>query len=92
MRYGWDPLKDALNLRKHGLRLADGVDALEDPHRDSWLDNEVDYGEERIITLGLSNGRVLFVVSTLRAASLTRIISVRKAENSEIEQYGLGRS
>jgi uncharacterized protein len=92
MRYMWDPLKDALNLRKHGLRLADGVDALEDPDRDSWLDDEVDYGEERIITLGLSNRRVLFVVSTLREEALTRIISVRKAEDDEIEQYGLGRS
>jgi uncharacterized protein len=70
MRYIWNPLKDALNLRKHGLRLVDGVDALEDPDQDSWLDDEVDYGEERIITLGLSNRRVLFVVSTLREEAL----------------------
>jgi hypothetical protein len=54
MRYTWDPEKDALNRRKHGLSLAAGVDALEDPNRDSWIDDRFDYGEERIISQGLA--------------------------------------
>jgi hypothetical protein len=53
MRYTWDPEKDALNRRKHGLSLGAGVDALEDPNGDSWIDDRFDYGEDRIITLGL---------------------------------------
>jgi len=51
MRYTWDPEKDALNRRKHGLSLEEGIAALDDPHRDSWIDDRFDYGEERIASL-----------------------------------------
>ena len=53
MRYLWDPAKDILNRSKHGLSLADGIPALEDPDRESWIDDRFDYGEERIVTLGM---------------------------------------
>jgi hypothetical protein len=92
MRYTWDPEKDALNRRKHGLSLAAGIPALEDPDRDFWVDDRFDYGEERNLTLGLSARRVLYVVSAERGENCTRIISVRKAEDDEIERYDLGRS
>jgi hypothetical protein len=92
MRYTWDPEKDALNRRKHGLSLSDGIDALEDPERESWIDDRFDYGEERIVTLGLSKARVLYVVSTEWGEDWTRLISVRRANDREIKQYGLGRS
>jgi uncharacterized protein len=92
MQYTWDPEKDAVNRRKHGLSLAVGIDALEDPYRDSWVDDRFDYGEERIITLGLSKEGILYVVSTDWDENWTRIISVRGAENDEIEQYDMGRA
>jgi uncharacterized DUF497 family protein len=92
MLYVWDPAKDVLNRRKHGLSLADGIPALEDPNRDSWIDDRLDYGEERIATLGMSDGPVLHVVSTEWDEETTRIISVRKAEPDEIERYGLSNS
>ncbi|MGP8227478.1 MAG: BrnT family toxin [Terracidiphilus sp.] len=92
MQYTWDPEKDAVNRRKHGLSLAVGIDALEDPYRDSWIDDRFDYGEERIVTLGLSKEGILYVVSTDWGENWTRIISVRGAENDEIEQYDLGRA
>jgi uncharacterized DUF497 family protein len=91
MRYTWDPEKDALNRRKHGLSLAEGIEALDDPDRESWIDDRFDYGEERISTLGLSKRGILYVVSTEWRENLTRLISVRNAEEDEIEQYGLGR-
>jgi uncharacterized DUF497 family protein len=89
MRYTWDSVKDTLNRRKHGLSLEDGIPALEDADRESWVDSRFDYGEERIITLGLSKNRVLFVVSTEPEETCTRIISVRKAGGDEIQQYYL---
>ncbi len=49
------------------------------------------YGEERILTLGLNENLLLFVVSTELDETLTRIISVRKAEGDEFEKYDLGR-
>jgi uncharacterized protein len=91
MRYTWDLEKDALNRRKHGLFLAAGVDALEDPNFYFWYDERFDYGEERVIMLGLGSRGVLYVVSTDPEPDCTRIISVRKAEENEIEKYGLGR-
>jgi uncharacterized protein len=46
MRYAWDSAKDAMNRRKHGLSLADGIPALEDPERETWIDDRFDYVEE----------------------------------------------
>lgn len=90
MQYVWDPAKDAVNRRKHGLSLVDGILALEDPDRETWIDNRFDYGEERTITLGLSQFGVLYVASTEPEADCVRIISVRRAEMYEIEKYELG--
>jgi hypothetical protein len=92
MRYLWDPAKDILNRSKHGLSLADGIPALEDPGREFWIDLRFDYGEERIVTLGMGKKQVLYVVSTELNEDSIRIISVRKADDDEIERYGFGRS
>jgi uncharacterized DUF497 family protein len=92
MLYVWDRAKDVLNQRKHGLSLADGVPSLEDPDRDSWIDDRFVYGEERIITLGMNFPNVLYVVSTEWDEETTRIISVRKAEPDEVERYDLSRT
>jgi hypothetical protein len=92
MRYVWDPAKDVLNRRRHGLSLPDGIPALEDPERDDWIDNRFDYGEERIVTLGMGQRQVLYVVSTERDEDCIRIISVRRAEEDEIKRYDLSRT
>jgi hypothetical protein len=97
MRYEWDPQKDVLNQRKHGLRLKDGIPALEDPQGISSPDDRFDYSEERMITLGLGRNDVLAVVSVERTYSddgeeITRIISVRKAVKHEQEAYYFGRA
>jgi hypothetical protein len=92
MQYVWDPAKDAQNRRKHGLGLMDGIPALEDPHRESWIDDRVDYGEERLIILGLTLKGVLYVVSCEEEEDWIRIISVRRAADHEIERYGTSRT
>jgi len=92
MRYEWDRAKEVLNRRKHHLSLADGIPALEDPDRESWIDTRWDYGEERTITLGLGLKALLYVVTTEGDEDCTRIISVRRAEKHEIEHYDLSRT
>jgi uncharacterized protein len=92
MQYEWDPVKDSINRRKHGLSLAEGIPTLEDPERDSWFDLRGDYGEERMLTLGLSRRGVLYVVSTVRGLDLTQIISLRRAKQHEIGRYGHSRT
>ena len=51
-------------------------------HKDSrW-----DYGEDRYQLLGAIDGRVFFVVYTIRGTVL-RIISARKANQREVNDY-----
>lgn len=95
MRYVWDPAKDALNRRKHGLSLEDGIPALEDPEREFWIDDRFDYGEVRTVTAGRSGSLVLIVVSTELEVrdedeKTTRIISVRKADPYEEDWFDFG--
>ena len=97
MRYVWDPAKDLLNKRKHGLFLEDGIAALEDPDRDFWVDDRFDYGEERIITMGRRIQSLLVVVSTevisvAQDDEIIRIISVREANRHEYQWFYFGRS
>jgi uncharacterized DUF497 family protein len=42
MRYTGDPEKDALNRRKHGMSLEEGIPALQDPDRDVRIDDRFD--------------------------------------------------
>jgi uncharacterized DUF497 family protein len=97
MRYEWDAEKDAVNRRKHGLRLSDGIAALEDPNRDVSIDDRFDYGEVRVVTAGRSDGKVLFVVSSeagidAEGEDVIRIISVRKAKWYEEDWFNFGRA
>ncbi|MGC2617557.1 MAG: BrnT family toxin [Acidobacteriaceae bacterium] len=91
MFYEWDLQKDDENFRKHDVRLAEGIPALEDPSSEFWTDDRYDYGEDRVITLGRAPSGILYVVSTELAEDLTRIISVRKAEAYEKDWYVQGR-
>jgi uncharacterized DUF497 family protein len=95
MRYVWDPAKDLLNKRKHGLFLEDGIAALEDPDRDFWVDDRFDYGEERIVTMGRRMQSLLVVVSTevistAQDEEIVRIISVREANKREYHKFYFG--
>jgi len=98
MRHVWDPAKDAVNRRKHGLPLSAGVPALMDPSRYFWRDDRFEYDEDRWITLGMNGPSILVVVSVERERTgkdeeeIVRIISVRKAVGIENDWYYLGRT
>jgi len=85
MNYQWDPQKARSNLRKHGVRFADAVIALEDDFAITIPD---DYPyEERYVTIGRDDKRrLLVVIYTWRGDDL-RIISVRKATRRERGVY-----
>jgi uncharacterized DUF497 family protein len=85
MEAEWDPAKAGTNLRKHGVRFADAVTALEDERAISVGDERE--GEERWVTIGLDSlARVLVVVYTWRDGHL-RLISARLATPRERRQY-----
>ena len=54
------------------------------------LDHRFNYDEERIQSLCMDRGKVLFVVTVLAEENVCRIISARKATRHEQEQYFQG--
>jgi hypothetical protein len=88
MEVEWDPAKARANLRKHGVRFADAVTALEDAGAISVRDELED--EERWVTIGMDSlARILVVVYTWRGERI-RLISARPATRREARQYGGG--
>jgi len=91
MDYNWDPRKAAENLRKHGVDFADAVIALEDENALTIEDS--DHDEQRFKTLGMGPTlNILFIVHCERSENRIRIISARKADRGETEQYFQGLS
>jgi len=86
MVYEWDETKARRNLAKHGLSFEDAPLVFESPTV-TFEDDRFDYGEQRLITLGLLAGRIVIIAHTARGDDATRIISMRKANRREQEIY-----
>ena len=83
--YEWDDNKNRENFEKHGLNFEDAELLFSGPCV-TFADDRFDYGEDRFITLGVLQGRVVLVVHTRREEKI-RIISMRKANRREREIY-----
>jgi len=89
MKYEWDSLKAAGNIRKHSVEFADAVIALEDEYALTIEDNF--HNEQRYKTLGMGALlNILLVVHVERGENNIRILSARKADKKEIKQYYKG--
>ncbi len=87
MRYEWDRTKAASNLRKHGIRFADAVTALEDDHA-LTIEDDSAQDERRFVTIGMNDAlHLLVVIWTERVIDVIRIISARKATAHERKMY-----
>jgi uncharacterized protein len=89
LRFEWDEKKDAANRRKHGVSFTEAKTAFLDDNARVIPDPEHSEDEERFVLLGLSISlRVLVVCHCYRqSGEVIRIISARKADRDEIEQY-----
>lgn len=91
MVFAWDPKKNRLNRRKHGVSFESAVRVFQDPGAVSYIERIVD-GEERWHTLGLAgNVVVLLVIHAVEEENgeeKIRIISARKADSRERSLYG----
>jgi len=86
MRFSFDPVKCAGNLKKHGLDLADARKVIESGQTVTFEDRRFDYGEERFVTLG-PLGDVLVAIVTAETEEHIRVISMRKADRHEQAIY-----
>ena len=93
-RFEWDPDKDGLNRRKHGVGFDLAMRVFSDPLAMSRQDR-IEDGEMRWQTIGMVDGLVMLVVAhTYRddldagpPVEIIRIISARRADRSERRRY-----
>jgi hypothetical protein len=84
----WDPAKEQANIKKHGVRFAQALTALEDDYALTIEDDSP--GERRFITLGRDETERLLVVVYTYRGEVVRIISARKATSAERAAYERG--
>jgi uncharacterized DUF497 family protein len=87
VRFEWDEVKAAANLRKHGVSFDEATEVFYDPSALQDFDPEHSVAEARFFIIGLSSRRLLYVVYAERAGDAVRIISARKADKSDRKFY-----
>ena len=92
LHFEWDPQKDLINQKKHGVSFAEASTVFEDVNALVINDPEHSEDEERFVILGFSlQANLLVVCHCYRASeSVIRIISARKATKNETKQYNEG--
>lgn len=85
MQITFNEAKDALNKSKHGLSLSEAT-KLEWDDALIWQDTRRDYGEARMVALGVIGERLYCVVYVDRNDA-RRVISLRKANYKEAMDY-----
>ena len=90
MRFEWNALKAAANLRKHGVSFHEAASVFFDSLSATGDDPDHSLDEWRFVTFGMSSsGRLLAVAHTERHGVI-RIITARLATRSERELYEEG--
>lgn len=85
MKIEFDAQKRATTLEERGLDFARAGEVFEGRHF-TGQDNRQDYAEDRFITVGLMDARLVVLVWTPRGEA-RRIISMRKANDREKALY-----
>jgi len=86
MDFEWDEDKSDACFQERGFDFAYAAHAFFDPGRWVRADTRHSYGEDRFQLMGRIEGRLFVVVYTPRLQSV-RIISARKANQREVQDY-----
>lgn len=87
MEFEWDEEKNAINICKHGIAFEDAVRIFADPGRIERYDKTHSWEEDRWISIGIALPHLLFVVYAIKEGDIYRIISARKANAREKNEY-----
>lgn len=90
MRYTWEPEKNRRNKAKHRIAFEDAITVFEQTTIE-WIDDRVDYGEERINAIGLLGPSAIVVTYVEKDDDEKRIISARPATREETRDFFLSR-
>ena len=90
LRFEWDDAKNRQNRRKHGVSFEEAQSVFLDERAIRFLDPDHSEDKDRFIMLGMSFVlRVLVICHCYQADdSVIRIISARKANRKEAQDYG----
>jgi uncharacterized DUF497 family protein len=86
MLFEWDDAKNERNIRQHGIDFMD-VLALFDGPMLTDVDDRMEYGEDRWVSIGMLSNSTAVVVWTERNGDTIRLISARKANKLERQRY-----
>ncbi len=89
IRFEWDPVKDAINRRKHGVSFEEAATAFYDEFGRIIHDSEHSEDEDRFVLLGMSLvPRLLVVCHCYRESdTVIRVVSARRANKKEAAEY-----
>jgi uncharacterized protein len=87
MQFEWDPEKNQVNYRKHGISFEEATTAWFDDCALVVLDPEHSVGEQREWIIGASDWKNLMVVVFTQRGNRIRIISARPANKRERDGY-----
>ena len=86
MEFEWDDAKSDECFAHRGFDFEYAARAFLDPNRIVGRDQRWDYGEDRYRLLGGIEERVFVLIYTMRD-SVIRLISARKANKKEVQEY-----
>ena len=89
VKFEWDPAKETLNKKKHGVSFDEAQSVFYDEFAVQFFDEESSELEDRFLMLGFSDeARLLIVCHCERdQGNIIRIISARKATKTEGKYY-----
>lgn len=79
LEFEWHDDKARENLETHGVSFELAATAFKDPFAVERLDDRENYGEERFVIVGMTEGAVLLLVAYTERQDRIRIISARRA-------------
>lgn len=87
LTFEWDPDKAKANLARHGVGFLEAATVLGDPLSLTISDPSHSEGEQRFVSVGMSDRARLLVVAHTEWGERIRIISARRATRREQRAY-----
>ena len=87
LQFEWDPEKARINKQKHGIPFHEAATVFADTLSVTFPDSAHSVGEERYITIGMSEFGKVLVISHIESGDTIRIISARQATRHERKYY-----
>ena len=90
MRFEWNAVKAAANLRKHSVSFDEAASVFFDPLSATGGDPDHSLDEKRFVTFGMSSSGRLLVVAHAERDDAIRIITARSTTGAERKLYEEG--